>query len=354
MNKFNIVLGGLLFFISLSVFAEPYLAIKSGLRCSSCHVSPTGGGMRNHFGQEYGRSLAASNQQLSRISSGINEHLNIGGDFRGRAQSISVDGQDDQFNLDTERASIYLHADLIPQTLQLYIDQQFSPASQNRSAWVSYRPELPGLYARAGKFFLPYGFRLQDDTAFIRQVSGINFSSADNGIEVGGDYKSWSVQLALTNGTAGAAETNTDKQFSLRSVYIKPEWRTGFSINTNKGVNAKREMFNVFAGANLFSIQWLFEIDRIKDTQTNSITQQVLFAELNKEIIKGHNIKFTHESHDPNTDVDEDERTRNSVVWEYFPIHQAQISSGFRVSEGIPQKPQDNSDEIFIALHAWF
>jgi hypothetical protein len=354
MNKLKIVLGGILFFISLSVFAEPYLAIKSGQRCSSCHVSPTGGGMRTHFGQEYGRSLAASDEQLSRISSALSEHFRIGGDFRAGAESVSVDGQEDQFNLETERASIYLHADLIPQTLDFYIDQQFSPASDNREAWISYKPDLPGIYGRAGQFFLPYGFRLQDDTAFIRQVTGINFSNADNGIELGADYKSWSVQLAVSNGTAGAAENNTDKQVSLRSVFIKPQWRAGFSINSNKGVTAKREMFNLFAGANLFSIQWLFEIDQIKDTAANSVTQQVLFAEINKEIIKGHNLKFTHEAHDPDTDVDEDERTRNSLVWEYFPLQQAQVRTGIRVKEGIPQLSQDNSDEIFVNLHAWF
>ena len=354
MNNLKIILGGMLFFTSVAVFAEPYLAIKSGLRCSSCHVSPTGGGMRNSFGQNFGRSLAANEKQISGISSELNENIRIGGDFRGGAQSISVDGQEDQFNFDTERASIYLHADLVPQTLNLYIDQQFSPASQNRETWISYKPQLPGLYARAGKFFLPYGFRLQDDTAFIRQVTGINFSSADDGIELGADYKSWSLQLAMTNGTAGAAETNTDKQFSLRSVFIKPEWRAGFSLNSNKGTFAKREMFNLFAGASLYSMQWLFEIDHIKDTQASEITQQVFFVELNREIRKGHNLKFTHESHDPNTDVDEDERTRNSLVWEYFPLQQAQIRTGVRISEGIPQKPQDNSDELFINVHAWF
>lgn len=354
MKLVKIIVSGLIIFTSVPVFAEPYLAIKSGKACNSCHVSPTGGGMRTAFGQAYGRSLAANQNKLSNIKSELNEHIRIGADFRFSATYLSIEGQQDQFDFNTDRASVYLQAELLPETLSLYIDQQFSPTSENRTAWLMYTLLPSLLYIRAGSFFLPYGFRLEDDSAFIRQVTGINFSSADNGIELGLDYNSWSMQLALTNGTAGAAETNTDKQLSLRSVYIQPEWRAGFSINTNKNTTAKREMFNLFAGANLFSIQWLFEIDQIKDSQTTSVTQQVLLAELNKEIIKGHNIKFTHEFHDPNTDVDEDERTRNSLVWEYFPVQQAQIRTGIRVSKGIPQKPQDNSDEIFINVHAWF
>lgn len=343
----------MLLFSHSNGFAEVYMAAKTGLKCMSCHVPPTGGGMRTEFGQIFGQTLSGDSTEAWNLASRINPSLRLGGDFRASSRYIDTPQQENQFVNETDRVSLYLQVMLVSQ-LDLYIDQQLAPSSDNREAWIRYQSLDQSRYIRAGKFFLPYGLRLEDDSAFIRQVSGINFSAADDGIELGSDKGKWSTQLAITNGTASAAENNRDKQFSFRTAYVKPIWRLGASLNSNKSPSVKREMFNIFATLNLFNAQWLIELDQIKDSDNTTVTQQVFFVELNKEIVKGHNLKLTLESHDPNTNVDEDQRNRNSLVWEYFPMQQLQLRSGIRISKGIPQNPQDNSDELFVNLHAWF
>ena len=70
-------------FAPQQALAEPYFAVREGLKCNVCHVNPTGGGMRTTFGQVWGQTALPAH----RIDSGdatpwtgeINRFLAIGG-----------------------------------------------------------------------------------------------------------------------------------------------------------------------------------------------------------------------------------------------------------------------------------
>lgn len=351
------------------VQAEPYLAVKTGFKCSTCHVNPTGGGKRNKFGNIYGQTQFVTKHEpgkgeksLSQMlrDGELNDILAIGTDVRINANYTSTPNQDDSFEFELQDAQAYGELRLLPNQLTLYVDEQFAPSgASNREAYGLYRSEDQSLYVKVGKMFLPFGWRLEDDNAFIRQVTGINMNAPDTGVEGGIEKGSWVINMAITNGSSGGAETNTGKQYSLRGEFVRGIWRLGASYNYNDGEDdADRAMQNVFFGLRTGPVAWLGEYDLIQDDSLAGLTDTKHTAtgllEANITPAQGHNLKLTYEHLDPDTDIDEDERNRYSLVYELTPFRFSQLRGGLRINEGIPQNDQQNADEFFVQQHFYF
>ena len=342
--------------------AEPYLAVEAGLKCASCHTNPTGGGKRSLFGMAYARSNLAVRQLLADEdtqgwNSEVNRWLGIGGDYRGGWSSVDTPGSEEVSEWATRKATAYLEIRPVPGLLTIYADEQLAPDdSLNREAWLMLTPGEGRYTIKAGQMFLPFGLRLHDDTSFVRQRSGINFDTPDDGIELGLELPQWSAQAAFTNGTAGAGSAPGESQTSLSASYVRSNWRVGASVNLSDDPLGDREMFAVFAGLRTGPVSWLAELDFIGDDLAGGGTQDMLASLLegNWRLRKGHNLKFTYEHLDPSDLVDEDEQERYSALWEYSPIQLLQTRVGYRVYNGVPGQPETNREELFVEAHVYF
>lgn len=337
--------------------AEPYLAVQTGVKCMACHVSPTGGGMRTNYGSIVGQTSLASRPPISVWDGTVTDRLQFGGDIRANAQGTRIPNQDNRFEFNLEEALLYAEFKLIPEKLSLYFDERVAPGgASSREAYALFWFKDKSAYVRAGRMFLPYGWRLEDDTAFIRQVPGINYTTPDDGIEFGLEGPRTSVNLALTNGNAGAGETDRGKQISLRGSYVQTKWRLGASLNYNDVDNAERSMANIFAGVKTGKVSWLAEVDFVnsKGFVDGSRKQIIGLLEANFWARQGHNVKLSYEFFDPDDTLDEDERNRYSLVWEHFPMQFLQVILGIRINDGIPQNDLQNTEEAFLQLHTYF
>jgi hypothetical protein len=198
--------------------------------------------------------------------------------------------------------------------------------------------------------------RLQDDTAFVRLATGINFTNPDRGIQFGYTSGPWSTIASITNGTGGAREIDSGKQLSVVSSYAQSKWRVGVSANVNDADTGDREMYGLFAGLNTGPIAWLAEADLIQDDLPGGVTRDTIagLVEGNWMFRKGHNLKVSYEYLDPNDDISEDHQVRYSVVWEYTPMQFLQGRFGIRSYDGIPQDDLQNRDQFFAELHGFF
>jgi hypothetical protein len=359
------LLLGLLFFASMS-HAEPYLAVQMGLKCGQCHVNPTGGGERT----VYGEIFAQTQLPMSRIDTGtdqwtgqIEKFLALGGDLRFQGSYTKVPGTTSTNQFDLEQARVYLSANVIPQRLLVYVDEQVAPGGAlNREAYGMYWSANHDWYLKAGQMYLPFGLRLQDTSAFVQQITGISMTTPDKGMEFGWEHGLWDAQLTVSNGTAAGPVTNHGKQVSGQLIYVQSLWRIGVAANYNDAASSgSKSAAGIFAGLRTGPIAWLAQVDATHD---NSVSNGLVpsgpqkqvagLVEANWLIHKGNNLKLTAEFLDPNKDVHNNGQTRWSIVYELSPIQFVQLRAGFRYNDGIPQDPSEHQKLAFIELHGFF
>jgi hypothetical protein len=352
--------------------AEPYLAVRTGFKCGVCHVNPTGGGKRTEFGSIYsqtalaeerldpatGKAVPAGAPSDAAVWTGkLNDHFAVGSDLRANLSGTRVPNSPSTVAFDPTRAQLYLEVKPIVDRLTIYLDERVAPGSAtNRETYAMLWTADRSAYVKAGRMFVPFGLRIEDDGAFIRQVTGTNFNSSDDGIEGGLELGAWSVNVSVTNGAGGGTETNRGKMISSLATFVQPDWRVGASVNANYNGAADRRMQSVFAGLRTGIVAWLASGIYVTDdgTPTGRLRQWATLLEGNVEVAKGHNLKLTYEYYDPNKDLKEDQRERYSVVWEYMPIQFTQFRLGARKNNGIPQNNAQNATEVFLQWHAFF
>jgi hypothetical protein len=339
-------------FAAVRARAEPYLAVQLGLKCGQCHVNPTGGGLRTTFGDIFAQTVLPAQHLdtgLDNWTGQLGQYLRTGGDLRFDASLTQAPHTRsvDQFAL--EQSRLYMEADLIPNRLIAYADEQIAPGGAlNREAYL--------LYIKAGQMYLPFGFRLQDQTAFILTTTGINMTTPDQGVEFGWEHGHWDAQLAVSNGTAGGAVNSNGKQTSAQLIYVESVWRAGVAANYNAQSGGAKSAYGIFGGLRTGPISWLAQAE-ITDDQSiaNKQGKQVAtLLEANWLIARGNNLKITDEFLNPNRAVPNGEQTRWSLVYELTPIQFVQIRTGFRWNDGIPQDNAEHQKLYFVELHGFF
>src|SRR5262245_24538722 len=265
------------------VQAEPYLAAQMGLKCAQCHVIPTGGGLRSVFGNTFEQTTLAQKKigaDEDLWTGQVMKFLAVGGNARADFNYSDVPNEDATNDFEVEEARAYLDFNVIPNRLSVYLDERFAPGnSTNMEANVRYWIRENSFYVKAGRMYLPFGYRFEDDSAFVRSTSGINMQAPDEGVELGIESGSWTAQLSISNGTAGGPEVDTGKQVVTRAEFVKPGWRAGASLLYNDTDLGSRKGAGVFGAYKLGPVVLLGEADYFEDESIGNGKQLATLAE---------------------------------------------------------------------------
>ena len=337
------------------------MAVREGLKCSACHINKTGGGKRTPMGSGYGavdlpwKPVDLQGQKIPHYFSLFDEVISIGADVRAFHRTTFSGGQIEANTFQTDKSNLYLQADLIPDRLTVYVDERIAPGGADTREMFGLLHNLSGRgWIKAGKFLHPFGLRMEDDRAFIREATGFNFNNPDSGIEIGFEPGPFTMAASATNGTSSITDNNNAKQFVGTLGYIGNHFRLGGSASYNEVDDETRQVGGVWAGARINKFVLLGEVDWVRDEDAEERTQLVTYSELDYEIVDGWNIKLAYEFYDPNRDIDEDERDRVLVGLESFVTSFVQLQVFYRFNQSIPQNIPQNADELLLRLHLYF
>ena len=211
------------------------------------------------------------------------------------------------------------------------------------------------LYVKAGRMYLPFGYRFEDDNAFVRQLSGINMQAPDEGVEFGLRER----QLER----AGRLQQRRRRRRRDRSRQAGRHARrvraVGLARRREPALQRHRCRRRARARASSARstsgpVTLLGEVDFIDDESIGDGKLLATLAEADWKLAQGHNLKLTYEWFEPNDDVDEDEQIRTSLLYEWSPIQFIQLRAGVRVYDGIPQNDNQNRKQAFLQLHGFF
>jgi hypothetical protein len=344
------------------LFSEPYIAMREGLKCSSCHENGTGGGKRTRFGAGFGaqdlpwKTVDLQGQKIPTYWSFRNDLISLGGDFRALSQTTFVKN-DTANTFQTDKSNLYLSVRLLPDVIHFYLDETVAPGGAQTREIFAQLKNLPGHgWIKAGKFVLPYGLRIEDDRAFVREITGFNFTSPDLGAELGFEPGAWTIVSSISNGNAGATDNNTGKLLTGNLVYTGDRFRLGASASYNAADSGNRKTAGAWGGFQLGPAVFLGEADFIRD-ETDPLADHdriVTYSEVNYAIARGWNVKAGYEYFDADRDIPENERDRFFIGVEPFLLPFVQMQVFYRFNQSIPQNSLQNADELSVRLHLYF
>lgn len=350
-------LGTLLLLAAPPASAVPRFAARQGLPCATCHVDPSGGGMRT----AYGSSVFAANELAfaaielpegaAFLDGQLTEAISVGSDVRlmhyFREQPGNRFLHRNSFYL--MEATLYLAADLWDR-VTLYV----APAlhgSETLTFEASGIVRLPwvGLYAKVGRFVPVYGHKLPNHTHFIRQQMGFGVLDKAVGVELGLTPGHFNLQTSVFAGARAGLDWDDNDLVgvSARLAYIPTSrWfkgKVGVSLYYNLGgapasdpvpdTRVEDLKIGTFMSMSVGRFTALGEIDfwrRDDRTQPNPNGQFFWHNELSFRPHQGVELVATHELWDPDVELYGDAVNRVGFGLDLFPWPYTELTIRYR------------------------
>jgi len=337
----------------------PRFASRTGSKCQSCHVNPTGAEMRQTFGVQYGKEQLpvpewSKNFETEDVSNLIANILGVGADFRTLYFYRKQGGTSDNAFFEMQ-GDVYLDFKLAKK-IHMFLNKGL----RNGFEIFGLADVLPASgYVKIGKFLPDFGTRIDDHTAYIRTYTG--FSPEFSRPELTG------VEAAILPGPA----TLTGGIYNASDDIGSATQKQKAFLGRVEGMFELSEKSHFGLGANIFGRQTVFgyttsflgamgsfsytnytvfgEADRIVNNGNTGVDGFVSYAEIDAMVVQGLDLKLAYDFYDPDIHLKTGSLTRYSGGFEFFPIGGVQVEPLYRYI-----KDGTTGNEFDFLVHFYF
>jgi len=367
----------LAFFLLASVLCEtasalPRFASRTGAKCQSCHINPSGGGMRQAFGQQYGRETLpvptwSDAFALDDFSTKLTEAVSVGADFRTLfyLQQIPDTAQGGTgATSTTNNAFFQMQGDVymnfkLAKKVSIYLDKGIYAGFEI----FGLLNILPGNgYIKLGKFVPNYGWKLDDHRTFIRDLTG--FSAERGRAELtGGEIGFNAGQFTIMGGGFNAADgfgAGVSKNKALLGrvdgiFKLSDDMNLGLGGNVftkEVGVSDRMTLFGGLGTLSYKDFSVMGEVDWISNKVVGKTTTGIVtYVEADYVATPGLDVKFIYEFADRDIDLKTGSMSRYSIGLEFFPISGVEVRPLYRFNQEDPKNVSDNEFNLLIHFY---
>ncbi|MFI5212328.1 MAG: hypothetical protein ACHQIH_05550 [Ignavibacteria bacterium] len=382
-------------FISSIAYSYPKFAALTGEKCQSCHVNPTGGGMRNPYGVKYSKDnlylkFWEKANKTTDIDPQITKGIRMGTDMR----MIFIDDQTGEgspnFNTFFQmQGDLYVNAQVSKYISVMVAPGLFIPNNGEGSSPVSTKYEIygmvsnlpAGLYFKVGRFIPNFGIKIPEHRAYNRNYNDLYTPYAsDAGIEAGIAPGLFTLTAGFSNGSSmnidrervNAFDFDNQKQVTVtgdfRWASKKSKYTFGiggsfisnpFKYDRTNNINALRQVGAGFLSIGLFErVALLAELAYnrldLRDSFSTRSDFRTIFGEMDIRLTKGVELKVQYENYDNALGIKNSttERQRYSFGAVFYPLNGLEVESVYRMVKnglGDPEPPgaADFKDDEF-------
>jgi hypothetical protein len=350
--------------------------------CLTCHYNPMGNGPLN----DYGRAVSAvaisgreyykksmTDEYLSQMSGFTfkkpsNNWFRPSANFRHLSYTTAWDTPQEQSNWVTMQASVNVVMKFLQDKLLVVGDIGYAPKPassgddveeyRSREHYIAYRVNNNvGVYA--GLMDKAYGLRLDNHTAYSRQMTGNTMNDQSHGLMVHGNYKGFEGAIHYLMGNMGEEADTRQAGFSTKIEYLLSHATTvgisylstasDFLTNSMQALHVKKGFGK---GASLLLEAGTISKSAVKTDTTT--TQSYVYSQHTLRLKRGIYFFNIIEYFNSNTE-NADYQIRFAPGIQYFPAQRVELRAELYNDRSVTTSSATTDSQTLLAqLHLWF